>query len=327
MSPALLVLMCLGAVKAGCEYEGSDYSTGQVVWQSQDCECTQMMCEEDGKVHLVEKGKPCCLYRGKAYGSGEILPGQESQCYQLICYKGEVISLPYCPEGFHILTYNNVASCYHVSSEPYTWYEAAKYCHYKGSSLAVISTPEENQAVENYLFHNPLHSGCKYGWLGGSSLGYNVTTTTTGRRRRRSVSSPSPNYSNGYINWNFGILAGLPVSSIYDDFPSNTGCRGRNLSGNLFLEILYTGSLGSNNYVWGCEEPDQLKLAICEKCVACEHKYQNKCLDCGEVYEDGEIIETDSHCYKVACLNGKAEKTMVKCPNIAVTEGSGGQMN
>jgi len=316
-----VILMMFGAVKAGygCDYEGNYYYPGQLVWQSPDCECTQMICQENGKVHLVEKGKPCCIYQGKAYGSGEIIPTgyhqtaaagrqehyYDSQCYQLICYEGELVSLPYCPEGFQILTYNGVASCYHVSNEAYTWWDASNYCHSKGSNLAVITTPEENQAVEDYLFHNPLQSGCKYGWLGANSddaAAYGAGTST------------SSEYGNHYLSWVFGIAAGVPVSSIYDDFPSDY-CR-KNVSRNLFLEIVYTGLLGSNNYVWGCQEPEQPKLAVCEKCVVCEHKYQNKCFDCGELYEDGEIIEEDQHCYKVTCVNGKAEKSMVECPTL-----------
>ena len=176
-----------------CLHENQSYPIGSVVWQSPECDCIQMICRNDGQVHMEKMQKPCCTYKGKSYGNKEVISTDE--CFQLYCYEGKVTSIPHCPDGFRILTYNGIASCYHISHETFNWYDSRYHCSSMGSSLAVVSSIEENNALQDYLSH--LQS--KSGWLGaGVEPGSNVLT------------------------WQFGSISGAPVSATYNKLEPNS---------------------------------------------------------------------------------------------------------
>jgi len=273
----------------GCKYDGKHYKVGAVVWQNPTCECTRMICQEDGQVHMVQKEKPCCIYQDRPYGNNEVV--YTERCYQILCHKGELVSVPHCPDNFTVLQYNGVASCYHVSKDNYNRWDAGDYCKKRKSNLAVVSSKGENHALEDYLFFNQLHGGCKYGWL------------EAGNR-------------NDYLTWNTGILNGMPVSSIYDDFGDHyKNCSGY-LNGSTYLGIYYTGSQASNNYNWDCTNDMEQRNAICETCVTCEHRYSEVCLDCGKIYDNGEVIKKETEiapCYEKICNHGKVQKKAIAC--------------
>jgi len=287
-----------------CRYNGQTYNIGEVVWKSPTCECTRMICQPDGQVHLVQKEKPCCLYHDRPYGNNEVVV--TGDCYQILCHKGELVSVPHCPENFTLLTYNGVASCYHVSKENYNSKEAYGHCKRLNSEMAVVSSEGENHALENHLFYNNLHGGCKNGWLGAA------------------VRQMSPPNFKTYLTWQFGMLRGMPVASIYEDFCEPYGHCSRNVADvsnvaavpEVILGITYTGSQETNNYCWNCTHGYELKNAICETCVSCEHRYSDVCLDCGKIYDNGEVINQETEiapCYKKVCNHGIVEKKSIAC--------------
>ena len=151
----------------GCLYEDQYYGIDEVVWTDPECRCTVLVCAEDGKVHLQEKEKPCCLHDGKPYGNGEVI--YTGDCHKFICKEGKLISLPHCQKSYEIVTFNGIASCYHLSSSLLSYNDANEYCKSIDGSLAQITSLQENEALEDYLFTRLLPSGYKSGWLGASA--------------------------------------------------------------------------------------------------------------------------------------------------------------
>ena len=278
----------------GCKYEGQYYGYGEVVWEDPECRCTVLICGKDGEVHLEEKEKPCCTYDGKPYGNGEVIFTDE--CYELKCRDGKVVSLPHCPEGWTFVSYNDVGSCYHISSSEMSYYDADEYCRSIDGNLAQITSKCENEAVEDHLFANLLPSGCKYGWLGATA------------------SLDKYGYLNAF-KWSSGIVQGIPVSGIYDDFcPSNPPSK---TDHNQFLSIVYTGSADTNNYCWVSSDGYEKKAAVCEKCVVCEHSYMSQCAYQGKLYDDGAVVASVEYapgpCYTKVCSDGRIVRTDKIC--------------
>jgi len=281
-------------VAKGCTYEGKHYSYGEVVWEDPECRCTRMVCNRNGEVHLEQKEKPCCVYDGVPYGSGETI--YTGDCNQLICRNGSIISIPYCAPGYTVLTYNGVASCYHISSSAMVYDDADEYCKSVGGVLAQVTSKNENTALKTELFFNLLPSGCKFGWLGATA----------------SVDAF------GYLDhfeWSFGKVKGIPVEGIYEDF-----CAGDppvKSEHDQFLSIVYTGSSDDNNYCWQNSDGFDKKAAICERCVVCEHIYMKTCAYNDKLYQEGQVVQSVDYapgpCYIQSCHDGTVQRKDKLC--------------